>query len=182
MNLPKNGWQRGAPDDFGRHRLLLSPAYPIFVNMKHLVLWAFLVLACTTAARAAKPAKSEQAPATAAAEDRMPSFRNATTQESIRLFREWFADAYRREYKAYKKRNKATMSRVEPLLQDVVVQFVIDTLGRPRILKIQPEKLSEMQDEILRETFASAPAWIPGVRDGRKVRVKYTMPVWWERW
>ena len=150
--------------------------------MKHLVLWALLVLACTTAARAAKPAASEHSPAPAAAEDRMPSFRNATTKESIRFFREWFADAYRREYKAYKKRNKAVMSRAEPLLQDVVIQFVIDTLGRPRILKIQPEQLSEMQDEILRETFASAPAWNPGIRDGRKVRVKYTMPVYWEKW
>ena len=97
----------------------------------------------------------------------MPSFRNATTQESLKRFREWFADAYRREYKAYRKRNKATLSHEEPLLQDVVVQFVVDTTGRTHILKIQPEELSAMQSEILRETFASAPAWNPAIQKGK---------------
>lgn len=150
--------------------------------MKSLVLWAALTLAAAGPTRAESPAKSQPIPQSTGAEDRMPSFRNATTQESLKIFREWFADAYRREYKAYKKRNKATLSREEPLLQDVVIQFVIDTLGRPRILKIRPEELSDMQTEILRETFASAPAWTPGVREGRKVRVRYTMPVHWVGW
>lgn len=150
--------------------------------MKSLVLWVALILTTAGPARAERPSKYEPAPQPAVAEDRMPSFRNATTQESLRLFREWFADAYRREYKAYKKRNKATLPREEPLLQDVTIQFVINTLGRPRILKIRPETLSDMQTEILRETFAAAPAWIPAVQNGRKVQVKYTMPVHWEKW
>lgn len=144
--------------------------------MKNFVLWVAFVLLCTTTTRAESPAK----PARTVTEDRMPSFRNATPRESIQLFRKWFADAYRHEYKAYRKRNKAILSPKEPLMQDVVIQFVIDTLGRPRILKIQPEKLSDMQNEILREIFASAPAWIPGVQNGRKVKVKYTMPAHWE--
>ncbi|MDE6045703.1 MAG: energy transducer TonB [Alistipes sp.] len=150
--------------------------------MKTLVCWTLLMLTSLLSAQAGNPAKSKPAPAQTATEDRMPSFRNATTQESLKRFREWFADAYRHECKAYRKRNKATLSREEPLLQDVVVQFVIDTLGRPHILKIQPEKLSDMQSEILRETFASAPAWNPGIQNGKKVRVKYTMPVHWIGW
>lgn len=57
-----------------------------------------------------------------------------------------------------------------------VFSFVIDTLGRLtdiRVLQSPDRSLTEGAARVLK----SSPRWKPGSRDGRKVAVRYTLPV-----
>ncbi len=113
-------------------------------------------------------------PLSAQEADRMASFQGATSpQESLARFREWFRTAYAKELRLYKKHS----GNPEPELKDAIVQFYIDTLGRPHFLGSKPEGLSGPQVEILKTAFNRSPSWTPAVQKGRKVKIKYVLPV-----
>ena len=70
-----------------------------------------------------------------------------------------------------------TSPQESPDLKDAIVQFYIDTLGRPRFLGSKPDDLSGPQIEILKATFARSPSWTPAIQKGRKVKIKYVLPL-----
>lgn len=133
--------------------------------------------ACRIVGAEPRSVAQRSAPDRAGEGDRMPTFRGISPKESVGRFREWFRDAYLREYRLYKKRNKAAYKYKEGDFQDVIVEFVIDTTGRAVLCSTRPGRLSEVQTEVLKATFEKAPLWTPAVQKGRKVKVKYTMPV-----
>jgi periplasmic protein TonB len=69
--------------------------------------------------------------------------------------------------------NKATGGRV-------VVEFLIDTVGRISNVYVMSRKpnaaLSPLEKEVLR-VVRNMPPWIPGKLKGKKVAVKYSLPV-----
>lgn len=109
--------------------------------------------------------------------DRLPTFQGISPKESLARFREWFRNAYLREFRLYKKKHKATYKYEKGDFQDVVVQFVIDTTGRAILHSTRPVHLSEVQTDVLLATFGKAPLWTPAVQKGRMVKYKFTMPV-----
>lgn len=58
----------------------------------------------------------------------------------------------------------------------VVVSFVIDTTGRLTQIHILQSPDRSLSDEAVR-VLKRSPRWEPGQRNGRKVPIKYTMPV-----
>ena len=58
----------------------------------------------------------------------------------------------------------------------IVVQFTVDTLGDCRDLKIlkSPDRCFE---PIITTIFSKMPCWIPGEMEGRKVPMKFTLPI-----
>ena len=59
---------------------------------------------------------------------------------------------------------------------DIIVQFVVDrdgTISNPEVVRgVDPY----LDKEAIR-VISSMPKWTPGVQNGKKVRVKYTVPV-----
>lgn len=144
-----------------------------------------LLLLCSATASAGtsigrlpdRPDGQEHPHAPSVSADRLPTFLSGSTKESIQIFRNWFEDAYKREIRLYRKRNKGSYQYDPNDFQSFKVSFFIDTTGRPILMATQPELLSDVQAEVLQKTFERCPSWIPAVQNGRKVRVKYTMPV-----
>lgn len=132
-----------------------------------------LTLAFLTAFAISCPAQSGELPAG----DRPAQFVLHDRALSLVEFREWFHQAYLEEFRLYKKQHKQTYKYRKGDFQSVRVTFTIDTLGKARIDRTQPEDLSPVQTEVLQATFENCPSWIPAFQAGRKVKMKYTMPV-----
>lgn len=58
----------------------------------------------------------------------------------------------------------------------VIVSFIVDTDGRVSDVKIVRPLDKRLDDEALR-VIREMPRWIPGMHEGRPVRVRYTLPV-----
>ena len=110
-------------------------------------------------------------------QDHMAQFVLNGKTMSLVGFRKWFLQTYREEFRQYKKQNKATYKYRKGDFRNVRVTFVIDTLGKAQICGTQPENLSQVQTEVLQAVFEKCPAWIPASQSGRKVNIKYTIPV-----
>lgn len=144
-----------------------------------------LLLLCSSAAfaeessvrRPERPNGQEPPAAQPVSADRMPTFMSGSPKESLQMFHDWFENAYKREYRSWRKRNKGSYKYDPNDFQSVEVSFMIDTTGRPILLDTRPEVLSDVQTETLRKTFERCPSWTPAVQNGRKVRFKYKMPV-----
>ncbi len=61
----------------------------------------------------------------------------------------------------------------------VILQFVIDTLGQMHDVRVVRSRHPALDAEAMR-VVQSMPAWIPGEHNGRKVAVRYTLPVAFE--
>ena len=61
----------------------------------------------------------------------------------------------------------------------VILQFVIDTLGQMHDVRVVRSRHPALNAEAVR-VVQSMPAWIPGEHNGRKVPVRYTLPVAFE--
>lgn len=132
----------------------------------------FLLLALSAQSQNQHPDKS-------ANDDHMALFGNcATSKESLVCFSEWFVDAYRHERRNYAKHNKETIKTENcEFAKAIVLQFYVDTLGHPQFLSTIPDNLCPMQTEVLQQTLKRSPAWTPAVQRGRKVKIKYSLPV-----
>lgn len=149
-----------------------------FRSMKRILLAIALLSCMVVSAQEFETNPSGPGPECAAAGgDCMPTFMRSSSKESLALFSSWFRNAYLREFKLYKKRNKGTYQYHKDDFQSVLVSFMIDTTGRPRLMGTRPELLSGAQSEVLRSVFDRCPSWTPAMQNGRKVRFKYTLPV-----
>lgn len=58
----------------------------------------------------------------------------------------------------------------------VFVSFIIETDGKLTAIKVE-RKLGYGTDEEAIRVLKASPAWTPGIQNGRKVRVKYNIPI-----
>ena len=58
----------------------------------------------------------------------------------------------------------------------VITQFVVDTLGNVRDIEILKGIRQDIDDEAMR-LIGLLNGWTPGIQDGRKVKVRYVLPL-----
>lgn len=107
----------------------------------------------------ASPDETEAQPFTS---ETMPRFQG----KDLHAFRTWVQERVRHPKRALKR----------GISGRVIVSFVIDTTGRLAQIQVllSPDQL--LSDEAVR-VLKRSPRWEPGRRNGRKVPIKYTMPV-----
>ncbi len=57
-----------------------------------------------------------------------------------------------------------------------VLSFVVDKRGKISSIKVLKSLHPDMDQEIIK-VIQNMPAWTPGYQDGKKVKVKYTIPI-----
>lgn len=92
----------------------------------------------------------------------MPSFQG----EDLNAFRKW----------VQKRVRHPKLALINGVPGRVIVSFVIDTTGRLTQIHILQSPDRSLSDEAVR-VLKRSPRWEPGRRNGRKVLIKYTMPV-----
>ena len=58
--------------------------------------------------------------------------------------------------------------------KNLIISFVVDTLGRPVDISMMNSNNREVNNEIIR-LFRNSPNWTPGIKKGAKTSVKYTI-------
>lgn len=99
--------------------------------------------------------------------DRLPNFRGG----NLSYFSQWFAGAYQKECRQYKKTFGKSLKQ-----ESTRIKFYVDTLGRSHLVELLDPVPFE-QERIIRDVLDSAPSWEPGVQGGKKKKVMFTLPL-----
>src|SRR5690606_26157316 len=91
---------------------------------------------------------------------------NPEPKEGIRAFREWVGENYNYPQAAVDAGVKGR----------IVVSFVVEADGQLSGFKVVEDRGHGTGEEAV-ETLKKAEAWRPGVQNGKKVRVAYTLPI-----